>query len=155
MALTNESIPLKEKHGMSRRREHPFLRAMKGYHARLCALIVAALVMAGPAIAHHSTSNFDPDKTSDITGVVAYVSFTNPHSYFDIEVKGDNGVEKYKVFATSKVALLRYGWRPDSVKVGDTISVQGRPDRENPHLVYMLRITFADGTTWSRDEIQQ
>jgi hypothetical protein len=111
------------------------------------------LAFVGPALAHHSVSNFDQDKRSQITGVVAYVSFTNPHSYFDIDVKGENGADKYKVFATSKVALLRYGWRPNSVKVGDTISIEGWPDRTNPHYLYMLKIRFADGTEWSRDEI--
>ena len=147
MALIDAMRPLEGLKCMIRRRDHFLLR--------LWALVVSALFLAYPALAHHSTSNFDPNKTSKITGVVAYVSFTNPHSYFDMEVKGDKGVEKYKVFATSKVALLRYGWRPDSVKIGDTISIEGRPDRENPHLVYMLRIRFADGTEWSRDEIQQ
>ena len=51
------------------------------------------------------------------------------------------------------MALLRYGWRPNSVKVGDTISIEGWPDRTNPHYLYMLKIRFADGTEWSRDEI--
>lgn len=115
--------------------------------------VVLVLTFVGPALAHHSVSNFDQDKRSQITGVVAYVSFTNPHSYFDIDVKGERGAEKYKVFATSKVALLRYGWRPDSVKVGDTISIEGWPDRTNPHYLYMLKIRFADGTEWSRNEI--
>ena len=130
-------------------------RFMTTLSTRLCLLLALALAFVVPASAHHSTANFDPDKTTEITGVVAYVSFTNPHSFFDIDVKTPSGVEKYKVFATSKVALLRYGWRPDSVKVGDTITIQGRPDRANPLLVYMLRIRFADGTEWSRDEIAQ
>jgi hypothetical protein len=134
---------------MSKFLRHPFRTAVRH-------LIVAlVLALAGPALAHHSTSNFDQATTAHITGVVAYVSFTNPHSYFDIEVKGANGIEKYKVFATSKVALLRYGWRPDSVKVGDTISIEGWPDRANPLFLYMLKIRFADGTEWSRDEIAQ
>ena len=147
MALKTAKRLLEDSKRMSRQPDRSF--------PRLCALVFSLLLVACPALAHHSTSNFDQNKTSKITGVVAYVSFTNPHSYFDMEVKGANGIEKYKIFATSKVALLRYGWRPDSVKVGDTISIEGRPDRENPHLVYMLRIRFADGTEWSRDEIQQ
>lgn len=119
-------------------------------------LLLAVLVaIAGPAAAHHSTANFDSDTTTKITGVVSYVSFTNPHSFIDMDVAGAAGPKKYKVFATSKVALLRYGWRPDSVKAGDTITIEGRPDRADPTQLYMLRITFADGTAWSRDEILQ
>ena len=59
----------------------------------------------------------------------------------------------YNVFATSKVVLLRYGWRPDSVKAGDTISIVGHPDRRDSSYVYLTGIEFADGTEWSRSEI--
>ena len=113
------------------------------------------LALAGPVAAHHSTANFNSDTTTKITGVVSYVSFTNPHSFIDMDVAAAAGATKYKVFATSKVALLRYGWRPDSVKSGDTITIEGRPDRTDPTQLYMLRITFADGTAWSRDDILQ
>jgi Family of unknown function (DUF6152) len=115
--------------------------------------ILAAL--AWPVAAHHSTANFNSDTTTKITGIVSYVSFTNPHSFIDMDVTAADGAKKYKVFATSKVALLRYGWRPDSVKAGDTITIEGRPDRTDPTQLYMLRITFADGTAWSRDDILQ
>ena len=122
---------------------------------RVLTSFTVLLAIAGSASAHHSTANFDSDKTTKVTGVVSYVSFTNPHSFIDVDVKGASGVTQYKVFATSKVALLRYGWRPDSVKAGDTITIEGRPDRTDPTQLYMLRITFADGTAWSRDEILQ
>ncbi len=122
---------------------------------RLLAGLSLLLALAGPAGAHHSTANFDSDTTTTVTGVVSYVSFTNPHSFIDMDVKGADGTKQYKVFATSKVALLRYGWTPDSVKPGDRITIEGRPDRTDPTQLYLLRITFADGTVWSRDEILQ
>ncbi len=122
---------------------------------RRFAYLSILMALAGSAVAHHSTANFNSDATTKITGVVSYVSFTNPHSFIDMDVSAADGAKKYKVFATSKVALLRYGWRPDSVKAGDTITIEGRPDRTDPTQLYMLRITFADGTAWSRDDILQ
>ena len=122
---------------------------------RLLGGLSLLLTLWAPAFAHHSTANFDSAKTTTVTGVVSYVSFTNPHSFIDMDVAGAQGTKEYKVFATSKVALLRYGWRPDSVKPGDKITIEGRPDRTDPTQLYMLRITFADGTAWSRDEILQ
>jgi L-ascorbate metabolism protein UlaG (beta-lactamase superfamily) len=113
------------------------------------------LALSAPAVAHHSTANFDSGRTTTVSGVVTYVSFTNPHSFIDMNVTAAEGVKPYKVFATSKVALLRNGWRPDSVKPGDTITIEGRPDRTDPTQLYLLRITFADGSKWSRDEILQ
>jgi len=123
--------------------------------ARLFCCLAILATLAGPVAAHHSTANYDSDKTAKVTGVVSYVSFTNPHSFIDMDVTVADGKKQYKIFATSKVALLRYGWRPDSVKPGDTITVEGRPDRNDATQLYLLRITFADGTVWSRDEILQ
>ena len=110
---------------------------------RLLGGLSLLLTLWAPAFAHHSTANFDSAKTTTVTGVVSYVSFTNPHSFIDMDVAGAQGTKEYKVFATSKVALLRYGWRPDSVKPGDKITIEGRPDRTDPTQLYMLRITFA------------
>ena len=124
-------------------------------HVRFLAAFSMFFALVGPALAHHSTANFDSDKTTTVTGIVSYVSFTNPHSFIDMDVAGADGAKQYKVFATSKVALLRYGWRPDSVKPGDRITIEGRPDRVDPTQLYLLRITFADGSVWSRDEILQ
>jgi len=123
--------------------------------AWLFGCLAMLLALAQPVAAHHSTANYDSDKTAKVTGVVTYVSFTNPHSFIDMDVTATDGTKQYKIFATSKVALLRYGWRPDSVKPGDSITVEGRPDRTDATQLYLLRITFADGTAWSRDEILQ
>jgi len=121
-------------------------RRVLGY---LCALAT----FSTPLAAHHSTANFDSGRTETVTGVVTYVSFTNPHSFIDMDVATPDGSTPYKIFATSKVVLLRYGWRPDSIAAGDTITIVGRPDRKDPTQLYLLNITFADGTSWSRDEI--
>jgi hypothetical protein len=124
---------------------------------RHCSRIALALLaVTGLAYGHHSTANFDFSKRVTVQGTVAYFSFTNPHSFIDLNVTNEaKQSEPYKIFATSKVVLLRYGWKTASVKPGDLITVEGSPDRANPHELYMLKVTFADGTTWARDEIAQ
>jgi lysyl-tRNA synthetase class II len=112
------------------------------------------LLLAGSAFAHHSVSNFDFDKSVTVSGNVKYFSFTNPHSFIDIEVKDEKGaVSTWKVFATSKVVLQRYGWSPSSVKVGDTITVTGHPDKTKPREMYLTKIKFANGKEWLRSSI--
>lgn len=112
------------------------------------------LLFATSALAHHSVSNFDFDKSVTVSGNVGYFSFTNPHSFIDIQVKDEKGATTiWKVFATSKVVLQRYGWSPSSVKVGDTITVTGHPDKTKPQEMYLTKIKFANGKEWLRSSI--
>lgn len=113
-------------------------------------LAFVLLVVAGSALAHHSVSNFDFDKSVTVSGKVTYFSFTNPHSFIDIKI---NESTSWKVFATSKVVLQRYGWTPSSVKVDDTITVTGHPDKLKPNEMYLTKIKFANGTEWLRSSV--
>jgi lysyl-tRNA synthetase class II len=113
-----------------------------------------AALFATTAFAHHSVSNFDFEKSVTVSGDVKYFSFTNPHSFIDIQVKNDKGaVTTWKVFATSKVVLQRYGWSPASVKAGDVITVSGHPDKTKPQEMYLTKIKFANGKEWLRKSI--
>jgi hypothetical protein len=51
--------------------------------------------------------------------------------------------------------LQRYGWRPDSLKAGDAIEIEGSPDRQLPSELYLQRIVFPDGHEWRRDEVTE
>jgi hypothetical protein len=115
---------------------------------------LAAVLFATASLAHHSVSNFNFEVDTTVTGTVKYFSFTNPHSFIDMESKSDKGeVLAWKVFATSKVVLQRYGWSPSSVKAGDKITVTGHPDKTKPNEMYLTKIIFADGTTWLRSSV--
>lgn len=125
---------------------------------RLILAALAFVLLAAPAAAHHSTANFNFDEAvrETISGVVTYWSFSNPHSFIDIDVTAaDGSVNQHKIFLTSRVVLQRYGWRPDSLTVGDEIEVEGSPDRGKPLEMYLQRIRFADGTEWRRDEVAE
>src|SRR5215469_9875858 len=61
---------------------------------RLVAVSIAALSaasLAGPALAHHSGSMFDPTKTVTLEGTVKEFQYTNPHSWLEIMVVGPDG----------------------------------------------------------------
>jgi hypothetical protein len=122
------------------------------HHALVLTMFLA---LAGGAEAHHSTANFDRDTTTVIRGTVTKFQFMNPHSLIvmDVADQAPGQTSSYNVIATSKVVLLRYGWRPDSIHVGDSISITGHPDRDDPLFVYLTGIEFADGSEWSRSEI--
>jgi len=118
---------------------------------RLIGLIVSAiLLVALPLAAHHSlTAEFDTNKPISFEGVVKKVDWMNPHIYTHIQVKQPNGqVIEYRVEGGPPNALYRAGWRPDTLKVGETVKVTGvRAKAATSMNVGNATITKADGTS--------
>ena len=61
-----------------------------------------------------------------MTGSVTRVDWGNPHIWVFMDVKDDTGkVANWGVEGGAPNALFRNGWRKDSLKVGDTVTVEG------------------------------
>lgn len=117
---------------------------------------VVALGIATSATSHHSTANFDFTRTATVTGTVQYFSFTNPHSFIDLQVPVEGGSpQAYKIFTVARVVMTRTGWGVDDLKAGDKVTITGSPDRKDPSFMYLNKIVFANGTTWERDPALQ
>src|ERR1051325_3370080 len=104
---------------------------------------------AAPALAHHAVSaEFDRNKPITFTGTVKKVDWMNPHIYTHIETKDASGkTVVYQVEGGAPNSLFRNGWRPDSLKVGETVSVTGsRAKSEASFRVGSATTTSADGT---------
>ena len=104
---------------------------------------------AAPALAHHAVSaEFDRNKPITFTGTVKKVDWMNPHIYTQIEAKDASGkVVVYEVEGGAPNSLFRNGWRPDTLKIGETVTVSGsRAKSENSYRVGSATITKADGT---------
>jgi hypothetical protein len=114
----------------------------------LPALFLAAAVAVIPVAAHHSISaEFDLSKPVKFTGTIKKVDWTNPHIYTHVEVKeADGKTTVYRVEGGPPNALFRQGWRKDTLKIGETVSVTGirakNPDSMN---IGQASITTADG----------
>jgi hypothetical protein len=120
----------------------------------LAFIALFALCASLPGLAHHSTANFDMTKTTNVTGTVTYFAFTNPHSYFDMDVTDKKGkVQHYKIFTVAKVVMTRNGWVAGDLEAGDKITVIGNPDRKQPEYLYLQKITFASGKEWDRQRV--
>ena len=128
------------------------------YAIKVFLATVCVVLSAGAAFAHHSTANYNlaPEARQTITGQVTYWSFSNPHSFIDVDVQSADGtITPYKIFLTSRVVLQRYGWRPESLQAGDEVEIEGSPDSKLSTELYLQRIRFPDGSEWRRDEVSE
>ena len=110
--------------------------------------VVAALLASGrPALAHHSfAAEFDGSKPVRLVGKITRVEWTNPHSYFYVDVADDRGnVTNWACEGASPLALTRRGWKKGDLKLGDTIVVDGYRARDGSHFLNARRVTFPDG----------
>jgi hypothetical protein len=100
---------------------------MRAPHIVLLAVFVLALA-AKSAPAHHSfAAEFDRNKPFKMTGTVTKVEWMNPHTFFYIDVKDEKTgkVVNWGMEMGSPNVLMRNGWRRDSMKIGDVVSVEG------------------------------
>lgn len=124
--------------------------------AILAGIAIVALGTTIPALPHHSTANFDFTKSTTVTGTVQYFSFTNPHSFIDLQVLDAAGTQQaYKIFTVARVVMMRTGWALDDLKAGDKVTITGNPDRKNPEFMYLTKIVFPSGKVWDRDPALQ
>jgi hypothetical protein len=115
----------------------------------ICTLGFGLFAAAAPLLAHHAVSaEFDRNKPITFTGTVKKVDWMNPHIYTHIEAKDANGkTVVYEVEGGAPNSLFRNGWRPDTLKPGETVTVSGsRAKNEASFRVGSATITKADGT---------
>lgn len=106
--------------------------------------------------AHHSfIAEFDRDKTIEVTGTVTKVEWTNPHARVYVDGKDENGEEaNWNFELVSANVLMRQGWRRDSLKQGETVSITGWRARNHPHVGNVRTLHREDGErlfNWGRD----
>ena len=106
-----------------------------------------ALLSTQIVIAHHSfDAEFDRNKPVTLKGSVTRVDWGNPHIWVFIDVKDETGkVSNWGVEGGAPNALFRNGWRKDSLKVGDIVTVEGFRGRDGSQRANANRVTLPDG----------
>jgi DNA/RNA endonuclease YhcR with UshA esterase domain len=97
--------------------------------------------------AHHSfEAEYDFNKPLKLTGTVTKVEWMNPHARFYVDVTDENGkVTNWNFELGPIVILVRQGWRKDSLKPGDQVTVEGFQAKDGNSLGNARKVTLPDG----------
>jgi hypothetical protein len=120
---------------------------MMNRHTTVVLMLLALAGTSFTASAHHSfAAEFDAAKPLKLTGTVTKVQWRNPHTYFFIDVKGEDGqIHNWAMELGSPNVLMRRGWTRDSLKNGDKVTVEGARARDNSYKGNASAVVMADG----------
>jgi hypothetical protein len=107
---------------------------------------IAASVVAGSALAHHSFAIFDQTKVLNHTGTVKEFELVNPHAWLHVVITDGQGKSATWSFEGGSVAqLVGLGWTREGLRVGDKVQVSYRPMKDGSRGGQIMSVTQADG----------
>jgi len=100
-----------------------------------------------PLLAHHSfAAEFDASKAIRLNGTLTKTEWTNPHSYFYVDVKDEKGNEQnWACEGAGPGSLSRRGFKRGDIKIGDPLVVDGYRAKDGSRLIDARRVTLPDG----------
>jgi hypothetical protein len=118
---------------------------------RTIAAVGAILLATSFVTAHHSfDAEYDSKKPITVTGFVTKLDWVNPHAYVYLDVKDESGdVKNYRIEMGPPYALTRGGWKRETVKIGDKVTVTNaalsKDGRNAAGSMPTTSMTLADG----------
>jgi len=108
---------------------------------------IAIAFAVAPAYAHHSfAAEYDSAKPITLKGAVTKMEWMNPHARFYVDVKDESGkVTNWEFELGSPNGLMRRGWTRNSLKPGDSITVDGYLAKDGSKLANARQIILSDG----------
>lgn len=109
--------------------------------------LLIALASALPLAAHHEVrAEFEDHKPVKLRGIVTRFEWDNPHALLYLDVADRRGADaNWAVEWASPIELKTAGWTRDSLKVGDSVTVEGWLARDGSELATGRLVVLADG----------
>ncbi len=119
---------------------------MRNRFIALFAASVGLVLIASPALAHHSMSMYDLDRVITLKGTVTDFTWSNPHAQVHFEVQDDKGsVEKWTADCPSPRKLSRAGWTADSLRAGDQVTIIGNQAKDGSMVMRLDQVMLPSG----------
>ena len=126
---------------------------MRAIKFSMFALLFAssALLVTRPAAAHHSAAMFDDAKVVELKGTIKEMQWKNPHVWIQVVVDQDGKPTEWSLEAGSPNSLSRNGWRSNTFKAGDEVTVRLNPMKDGTPAGQFIAAKFqSDGKTIGR-----
>jgi Family of unknown function (DUF6152) len=119
---------------------------MRRYLLAVSGLCTGLLLSAIPLAAHHSfAAEYDNNKPIKFSGKVTKVEWMNPHIYVYVDATENGKTVNYAVEGGAPNGLYRQGWRKDTLKTGDPISIEGFLAKDGSNTVNARTWVLPDG----------
>jgi hypothetical protein len=117
---------------------------------KLLLVVLAGSTLFAPlplALAHHAfAAEFDRNQPIHFTGTVTKLEWTNPHARLYVDAPASDGaIVNWNLEMGSPNNLMRQGWRRDSLKAGDIVTIDGWRARNDPHVGNINTVMLPDG----------
>jgi Family of unknown function (DUF6152) len=100
----------------------------------LCAALMSAasLLVAAPALAHHSFAAFEEGRMRTLEGTVKTFQWMNPHVMLTVltQLDGRGPPQEWTIVTSGPAILKRFGWRRNSMRLGDRVRMACSPLRD-------------------------
>jgi hypothetical protein len=108
---------------------------------------IGLLLISALLFGHHSeAAQFDVSKPIKVTGVVKKLEWMNPHIWFYVDVKDEKGnVTTWGFSGLPPGMAMRKGFTKDTLKIGETVMVQGFRAKDGSNNASGFILPFADG----------
>jgi Family of unknown function (DUF6152) len=110
-------------------------------------LITALSLAIVPAMfAHHSLAAEYEAKVMLLNAVITRVNWMNPHVWIYFDTRDAAGtVANWECESGAPNGLISLGWRKDSLKPGDRVTVEASRSKDRPDVCKVRAVKLADG----------
>jgi len=116
------------------------------YQITLTPLILLGALAGFPALAHHSTAEYDDNTITEAEGVVVDVLWRNPHVRLSISTESVDGeTELWELEGMGVMRLDRAGIPRDLISVGTPVRFAGNPSVRRSRHMYVTNVQMPDG----------